>query len=106
MPTTLTKCDDTQIGATMIVQVSTRVDKAIRDAAATALEADGLDLSTGIRMFIKRTADQGTLPFSVGAREDLIPSLELMKVINEAKAGKNLSEPMELEDALSYLDDI
>ncbi|MDR2714613.1 MAG: type II toxin-antitoxin system RelB/DinJ family antitoxin [Coriobacteriales bacterium] len=88
----------------MNVQISARVDSDIRDAAAQALAADGLDLSTGIKMFLKRTADTGSLPFAVGVRDDFVPSRDLQKTITEAKEGKNLSQPMELDEALLYLD--
>jgi addiction module RelB/DinJ family antitoxin len=90
----------------MTVQVSTRVDASIRDAAAKALEADGIDLSTGLRMFLKRTADLGTLPFSVGSRDELVPNRDLQVTIAEARADKNLSKPMELDEAMSYLDEL
>ncbi|MCL2889242.1 MAG: type II toxin-antitoxin system RelB/DinJ family antitoxin [Eggerthellaceae bacterium] len=88
----------------MNVQVSTRVEKSTRDAAAQALEADGLDLSTGIRMFLKRTADLGMLPFAVGSRGGFVPGIDLQRTVAEAKAHENLSPTMGFDEAMSYLD--
>ena len=90
----------------MSVQISTRIDSDTRDAAVRALAADGLDLPTAIRMFVKRTADLGTLPFSVGIGDSYVPNSELRATVAEAKAGKNLSEPLGLDATLSYLDSL
>jgi len=90
----------------MKVQVSTRVDQNTRDAANAALEDIGLDLSTAMRMFIKRTADLGSLPFSVGTNEAYIPNQDLRVTIAEAKEGKNLSSAMDIDDAMMHLDSL
>ena len=58
------------------------------------------------RMFLKRTADLGTLPFPVGVREDIIPNKDLQATITEAIASSNLSEPMDQKDAITYLDEL
>jgi len=86
------------------VQVSTRVDSDIRDAAVRAVEADGLDLSTAIRMFIKRTADLGTLPFSVGVGESLVPNAGLAVAVADAKSGTNMTDAMSIDDAMGHLE--
>ena len=54
------------------VLVQARMDARLKDAVASIYEALGIDLSTAIRMFFKRTLMVGGVPF-----ETVLPAQEL-----------------------------
>ncbi|MBR0395648.1 MAG: type II toxin-antitoxin system RelB/DinJ family antitoxin [Clostridiales bacterium] len=54
--------------ATSVIQV--RVDDELRQEATEIFEDLGIDMSTAIRMFLKRTVKERGLPFSMIAIDD------------------------------------
>jgi len=59
--------------------VQARMDANLKDSVAAIYDAMGIDLSTAIRMFFKRTLMVGGLPF-----ETVLPAAELKKKSFEA----------------------
>jgi len=59
--------------------VQARMDSNLKDSVAAIYDAMGIDLSTAIRMFFKRTLMVGGLPF-----ETVLPAAELKKKSFEA----------------------
>ncbi len=49
--------------ATTVIQV--RVDEELKEKATAICDGLGIDLSTAIRMFMKRTVPQNGIPFSM-----------------------------------------
>jgi DNA-damage-inducible protein J len=45
--------------------VQTRIDPAVKEQAATVLEAMGLTISDAVRILLTRTAKEGALPFEL-----------------------------------------
>lgn len=54
--------------ATSVIQV--RVDDNLRQEATEIFEDLGIDMSTAVRMFLKRTVKERGLPFSMTASEN------------------------------------
>lgn len=63
--------------------VQTRVDKTIKDEAATVLAAMGLSVSDAVRLLLTRVAREKALPF-----EPLVPNAETVAAMKEARRGK------------------
>jgi len=59
--------------------VQARMDSNLKDSVAAIYDAMGIDLSTAIRMFFKRTLMVGGIPF-----ETVLPAAELKKKSFEA----------------------
>lgn len=77
--------------------VQARIDKEIKEEAATVLAAMGLTVSDAIRLLLTRVAKEGVLPFA-----PLEPNAETIAAIKEARAG-NLQR---FEDVESLFDDL
>ena len=63
--------------------VQTRIDAAIKEEAATVLQAIGLTVSDAVRLMLTRVAREKALPF-----EPLIPNEETIAAMKEAREGK------------------
>ncbi len=75
--------------------VQARIDKAIKEEAATVLAAMGLTVSDAVRLLLVRVAHDHALPF-----EPLIPNAKTIAAMKEAREGKlpsfnNVKELME-----------
>ena len=62
--------------------VQTRIDRAIKEEAATVLAAMGLTVSDAVRLLLTKVAQEKALPF-----EPLIPSALTIAAMKEARAG-------------------
>ena len=63
--------------------VQTRIDSAIKEEAATVLQAIGLTVSDAVRLMLTRVAHDKALPF-----EPLIPNQASIAAMKEAREGK------------------
>lgn len=84
--------------ATSIVQF--RIDDDLKNQATALYEKLGIDLSTAMRMFLKRSVTENGIPFSmVLPKEDYDASkaLAFMNEINRSASENGLSE-MSLDD--------
>ena len=77
--------------------VQARIDKEIKEGAATVLAAMGLTVSDAIRLLLTRVAKDGALPFA-----PLVPNGETIAALKEARAG-NLPR---FDDMESIFDDL
>lgn len=77
--------------------VQARIDKEIKEEAATVLAAMGLTVSDAVRLLLTRVAKEGALPFA-----PLVPNAETIAAIKEARAG-NLPR---FDDVESLFDDL
>lgn len=78
--------------------VQTRIDSAIKEEAATVLQAIGLTVSDAVRLMLTRVAREKALPF-----EPLIPNETTIAAMKEAREGK--LETVTLEDLQAVLDE-
>jgi DNA-damage-inducible protein J len=69
------------MAANQLVQV--RIDKAVKEEAATVLAAVGLTVSDAVRLMLTRVAHDKALPF-----EPLIPNEATIAAMKEARSAK------------------
>ena len=76
-----------------------RVDDKLKQEASELYDRLGLDLSTALRMFLKRSVDQNGIPFSVHLG-DVPPATEAIKLLEQCqKRSKELgNDKMTLEE--------
>ncbi len=81
------------MGTTQNVYVRAKIDPALKAGATSVLAAMGLSVSDGIRLFMRRVAEERRLPFEVGT-----PNEETLKAMAEieAREGKRFSSVDEL----------
>ena len=71
--------------ATSLIQV--RVEEKLKSEAATIYENLGIDLSTAVRMFLKRTVMENGIPFSMKLSDD-----SGKKALNAMKTASRIAE--------------
>ncbi|MDP1648563.1 MAG: type II toxin-antitoxin system RelB/DinJ family antitoxin [Rubrivivax sp.] len=67
----------------LTVDVRSRVEPELKRDAAAVLKASGLDVSTAIRLFLRRVVETGGLPIEVPR-----PNARTLAAIKAAKAGR------------------
>ncbi len=73
----------------MTTTLQTRIDPKLKKDAQKALEKMGLDMSTGIKIFLAEVVRTNSIPFTVRSADDL-PESEKRKLLSEvASAVKN-----------------
>ena len=77
--------------------VQARIDREVKEQAATVLAAMGLTVSDAVRLLLTRVAREKALPFA-----PLVPDDETIAAMNEARAG-NLPQ---FADVGSLFDDL
>lgn len=68
------------------VTVQTRIDKETKNAAMAAFKAMGMDMSTGISIYLSQVAHDQRLPFTPSAADPL--DATLADAIADVKAGR------------------
>lgn len=71
-----------------------RIDEDLKLQATEILESIGLDLSTAIRMFLKRVIIEGGLPFDTKLDENSLKfamTIRKMQQISEANGNSNMT---------------
>ena len=83
--------------STSIIQF--RVDDNLKNEAAAIYEKLGIDLSTAIRMFLKRSVMQNGIPFPMTLHRSYDPekALDAVRKLN-AEAQKSGSDDLSLDD--------
>jgi DNA-damage-inducible protein J len=78
--------------------IQTRIDKVIKDEAATVLAAMGLTVSDAVRLLLTKVAREHALPF-----DPLIPNETTIAAMKEARAGNlpRVKSIKELKKALN-----
>ena len=70
----------------MTVDVRCRIDPKTKEDASEAIEAMGLTVSDAIRLFLKRVASEGAIPFELR-----VPNAKSVAAIAELEAPKSRS---------------
>lgn len=74
-----------------------RVDDELKKQASELLEREGLDLSTAVRMFLKKVVLQRGYPFDKGIDETTLKALIALRIMQET-SEKNGNSEMTLEE--------
>ena len=77
--------------------VQARIDRAVKEEAATVLAAMGLTVSDAVRLLLTRVAKEKALPFA-----PLVPNAVTIEAMKEARQG-NLPQFASVEDLLDDL---
>lgn len=86
--------------------IQVRVKEKTKTKAKKVLDDLGLDISTAVNMYLEQIVREQALPFRPRLMEsDLTEEDEkdLLRRIKDAKEGKNLTEPMNIKEAITYL---
>ena len=68
-----------------------RVDEDLKNHAAEILDAEGLDLSTAVRMFLKRVVLEGGFPFKKEIDETTLQGLITLRLIQKHSEEMGIS---------------
>ena len=71
-----------------------RVDEELKNQANAIYSELGIDLSTAVRMFLKKTVQEGGLPFDTKVDESTLKailSVENMRSISEQNGNSNMT---------------
>jgi len=79
--------------------VKTRVDKDLKDEAATIFKSMGLNVSEAIRLFFQQTILMKQIPFSIYS-----PNSETIAALEKAQKGID-GRKVALEEAFSLIDE-
>lgn len=60
-----------------------RVDDELKNQAAEMLEREGLDLSTAVRMFLKKVILEHGFPFNKGIDEETLKALVAIRILQK-----------------------
>ena len=74
-----------------------RVDDDLKNQAAEVLEREGLDLSTAVRMFLKKVVLEEGFPFNKGIDEETLKALIAIRILQKHSEEIGTSE-MTLEE--------
>lgn len=85
--------------------IQVRIDEKTKDSVKRILDELGLDMSTAIKMYLKQIVLNEGLPldFLTENGMTLRQELELLKAVEEAEAGINVSEAMTGEEFLKEM---
>jgi len=86
----------------MTTTVQIRIDEKMKREATKTLKAMGLDMSTGVKLFLAQVVNTKSIPFPVMSM-DALPrekKLELVREAKEALKGKGYHTARELHDAI------
>lgn len=61
-----------------------RIDKKTKDAAQKAFKGMGLDMSSGVKLFLTQVGNTGEIPFRIFSFDNL-PEENKKKIVSEAK---------------------
>ena len=69
-----------------------RVDDNLKNQAAEVLEREGLDLSTAVRMFLKKVVLEEGFPFNKGIDEETLKGLIAIRILQKHSEEIGTSE--------------
>ena len=86
--------------------IQIRIDEKEKKMAKKAFNSLGLDMSSAIKIFLKKVSTHKGLPFLMLTENGftLEQEEEILKAAREAEQGKNVSEAMTPKEFIEYLD--
>ena len=76
----------------IVAVLQVRVDEELKNQAAEILKEEGLDLSTAVRMFLKRVILERGFPFNKGIDEDSLKALIVLRMIQKHSEEIGISD--------------
>lgn len=85
--------------------IQVRIDEKTKKSAKKVLDEVGVDMSSAIKVYLKQIIIHKGIPLSLMTENALTPQQEkeIIQASEEAKAGKNITEPMSMKQAIDYL---
>jgi DNA-damage-inducible protein J len=83
-----------------VATIKTQIPAELKAEAEKTLRELGLDLTTGIRMFLAQVVRQGGIPFPVKLYTQ--PNAKTLKAIEDSYAGR--VEPFDIEEMFAQLE--
>ena len=82
--------------------ITIRVNSEVKKQAQELFSDLGLDTSTAVNMFLRRSVREERIPFDVS--RDIKPNLKTQAAMKRVESGKGLVGPFEtVEEAMDYL---
>ena len=85
--------------------IQIRIDEKTKKEAIKVFNDLGIDMSTGIKIFLKKVVTAQGVPFQLITENGLTIERELaiLKGAQDAAKGINVTKPMEAKEAIAYL---
>lgn len=85
--------------------IQIRIDEKTKRSTKKVFKKLGLDMSSGIKLFLTQVDIRQRVPFELLTENGLTKKQEneLLKAIKDAKAGKNILGPFKDMEAIEYL---
>lgn len=85
-----------------------RVDKKTKEKARKVFASLGIDMSTGIKLYLQQVNLRKGLPFLLTTQNGLTvqKEQEILCAAQEAAKGKNVTKVMTQDEAIKYLDNM
>lgn len=88
--------------------IQVRIDDKTKKSAQKVLNEVGLDMSSAIKVYLKRIIITKSIPFQILTENGLTEKeeREILKASKEAKAGKNVVTTRNWEETKAYLNSL
>ena len=85
--------------------IQIRIDDKTKASAKRILDILGIDMSSAIKAYLRQIVIQKGIPLHLTTENNFTPKeeQEIIKASKEAKVGKNITKPMNLKEAIDYL---
>ena len=85
--------------------IQIRIDEKTKKGSQKIFEELGLDMSAGVKLYLKRVIAQKGIPFQVVTENGLTleQEAEINRRSDEVKRGINITKPMSVEETIEYL---
>jgi len=86
--------------------VHIRIDEKTKKSAQKVFEKMGIDMTTGIKLYLHQVILKKNIPFRILTENGLTPEeeQEILTAAQEAEKGKNVTKEMDIKEAIEYLE--
>lgn len=85
--------------------IQIRIDEKTKKSAKKVLDEVGIDMSSAIKLYLHQISIRRGIPFQILTENGLTLDQErdVLKASKESRKGINVTEPMNVKEALAYL---
>jgi DNA-damage-inducible protein J len=85
--------------------IQLRIDDATKKSAKTILDKLGIDMSSAIKIYLKQIVINKGIPFKLLTENGMTieQEMEILKAVEEAEKGINVTKPMDADEAIEHL---
>lgn len=85
--------------------IQIRIDEKTKKSSKKVLDKLGLDLTSAITLYLRQIAIRKEIPFTLLTENGFTfqQEQEILQRSREARAGKNMSKAMNIDEAIAYL---